>query len=46
MWYGMGQEVFVVRTFYSSGGSYVAMERQYRRVSVNVASSGDYLLGC
>jgi hypothetical protein len=32
----MDQEVFVFKTFYSSGGSYVAVERQ-SQVSVNVA---------
>jgi hypothetical protein len=37
------QEVFVVKTFYS-GGSCVAVERQYCQVSVNVALSGDYLV--
>jgi hypothetical protein len=35
----MNQEAFVVRTFYSSFVSYVAVERQYCIVSVNVAST-------
>lgn len=41
----MEQEAFVVKTFYSSFVSYVAVERQYRRVSVNMTSTG-YLPGC
>jgi hypothetical protein len=45
MLFMMDQEMFVGKTFYS-GGSYVLVERQYRRVSVNVASSGDYRPGC
>jgi hypothetical protein len=36
------QELFVVRTFYSPGGSFVAVERQCRReFYVRVAPSGD-----
>jgi hypothetical protein len=46
MLYMMDQEVFVVKFFFPSGGSYAAVERQYIQVSVNVASSREYLVGC